>query len=115
MSFIAKAAFAGVMVALVTIVAKRSPGWGGLLAALPITSILALSLLYVDTGDRAQVAQLSRSIIAFILPSVPLFIVLPILLRTNLNFWVALGAVVLMTLALYAITFWALPKLGVRA
>jgi hypothetical protein len=62
-SFLAKALFAGATVALVTVIARRHPGWGGLLAALPLTSILALSLLWIETGDRNRVADLSRSIL----------------------------------------------------
>ena len=114
-SFIAKAAFAGLTVALVTVIARRHPGWGGLLAALPLTSILALSLLWVDTRDEAKVAALSNSVLTFILPSLPLFIVLPRLLRAGLGFWPTMALCVTGTLALYALTFWALPRLGVRA
>ena len=62
LSFFAKAAFSGLMVALIATVARRHPGWGGLLAALPLTSILALSLLWMDTRDPARVAALSTSI-----------------------------------------------------
>ncbi|MEO5808848.1 MAG: DUF3147 family protein [Sphingomicrobium sp.] len=114
-SFIAKAAFAGLTVALVTVIAKRHPGWGGLLAALPLTSILALGLLWIDTRDEAKVASLSSSVLTFILPSLPLFIVLPRLLRAGLGFWPTMVLCIAGTLALYALTFWALPKLGVRA
>ena len=56
LSFIAKAAFGGLTIALVATIAKRYPGWGGLLAALPLTSILALSLLWVDTRQAEPVA-----------------------------------------------------------
>lgn len=114
LSFLAKAVFAGVMVALVTVVAKRYPGWGGLLAALPITSLLALSLLYLDTGDSERVGQLSISILAFIVPSIPFFIALPILLRSGLNFWAALAISVAGTMLLFALSFWMLPRFGVK-
>ena len=114
LSFLAKAAFAGLMVALVTLVARRHPGWGGLLAALPITSLLALSLLWVETRDAGQVGQLSTGILWFILPSIPLFVALPLLLRAGVHFWLALGLCVAVTLALYAATFWMLPRLGVK-
>ena len=87
LSVLAKATFAGLTVALVTLVARRHPGWGGLLAALPLTSILALRLLWVDTRDEAKVAALSSSILVFIVPSIPLFIALPRLLRAGLGFW----------------------------
>lgn len=113
LSFLAKAAFAGLIVALVTLIAKRHPGWGGLLAALPLTSILALSLLWVDTGDEAQVAALSRSVLWFILPSLPMFVAIPMLLRAGVGFWPTMGLSVGATLLLYALVFWSLPRLGV--
>ena len=113
-SFIAKAAFAGLTVALVTVIARRHPGWGGLLAALPLTSILALSLLWIDSRDAGKVADLSRSILIFIVPSLPMFVALPILLRTGLAFWLVMTLCIVGTLLLYAAAFWALPRLGVR-
>ena len=114
LSFIAKAAFGGLMIALVATIARRHPGWGGLLAALPLTSILALTLLYVDTRDTAPVAALAAGILWFILPSLPLFVALPAMLRGGMGFWPAMATAVAGTLALYAATFWALPRLGVR-
>lgn len=114
LSFIAKAAFSGVMVALITVIAKRYPGWGGLLASLPLTSLLALSLLYVDTGDPQRVKDLSIAIALFILPSLPLFFVLPGLMKGGLGFWPALGLSVALTLMLYAVAFNVLPRFGVK-
>ena len=114
LSFFAKAAFAGTVTALVAVIARRYPAWGGLVAALPLTSILALSLLWADTGDRALVTQLSHSILAFVLPSVPMFLLLPMLLRANMGFWPAMAISVAVTLCLYAITFALLPRMGFR-
>jgi len=114
LSFIAKAVFGGLTIALVATIAKRYPGWGGLLAALPLTSILALSLLWVDTRESEPVAVLATSILWFIIPSLPLFIALPTLLRGGMGYWPAMAICVAVTLALYALTFWALPRLGVK-
>ena len=115
LSFFAKAAFSGLMVALIATVARRHPGWGGLLAALPLTSILALSLLWMDTRDPERVAALSTSILWFIIPSLPLVVAVPVMLRNGLGFWPAMGIAVAATLALYAATFWALPRFGIGA
>src|SRR3569623_1015144 len=112
--FIAKAAISGVIAALVAEIARRYPGWGGLVASLPLTSILAMIWLWRDTGDRMQVAALSGSILWFILPSLPMFIVLPALIRSGLGFWASLGLVIAGTLALYALMFWAAPRLGIN-
>jgi hypothetical protein len=109
-----KAAISGVIVALVSEVARRYPGWGGLIASLPLTSLLAMIWLWRDTGDSLRIAELSSSIFWFILPSLPLFLVLPALLRSGMAFWVALAIVVAGTLALYALMFWAGPRLGLK-
>ena len=109
-----KAASSGVIVALVSEIARRYPGWGGLVASLPLTSLLAMIWLWRDTGDSLRIAELSSSTIWFIIPSLPLFVVLPMLLRSGMAFWIALAIVVAGTLALYALMFWAGPRLGLK-
>jgi len=109
-----KALLSGVIVAAVSEVARRYPGWGGLLASLPLTSLLAMIWLYRDTADPERVAELSVSTIWFFVPSVPLFIALPILIRSGLGFWQSMALCILGTLALYAMWFWAAPRLGIK-
>ena len=50
----------------------------------------------------------------FFLPSVPLFVVLPLLIRSGMPFWLSMGIVVAGTLALYAAWFWAAPRIGIK-
>ncbi|HTD76181.1 MAG TPA: DUF3147 family protein [Chloroflexota bacterium] len=109
-----QAALSGVIVAAVSEIARRYPGWGGLVASLPLTSLLAMLWLWRDTGDPLRVAELSASTIWFILPSVPLFIALPLLLRSGVAFWLSMALVIAGTLLLYALMFWAAPKLGLK-
>jgi hypothetical protein len=109
-----KAAISGVIVALVSEIARRSPGWGGLVASLPLTSLLAILWLWRDTGDPERIAGLSIGAFWFVLPSLPMFAALPLLLRSGVGFWAALGIVVAGTLALYALLFWTAPRLGLR-
>ena len=111
---IIKAGLSGAIVAAVSEIARRYPGWGGLLASLPLTSLLAMIWLYRDSGDAERVAELSVSTIWFLVPSVPLFVALPLLLRSGLGFWVSMAIVVVGTLALYAAWFWAAPRLGIK-
>ena len=112
--FIIKAALSGMIVAAVSEIARRYPGWGGLVASLPLTSLLAMIWLFKDTRDPGRVAELSVSTIWFFVPSLPLFVALPMLLRSGLGFWVSFALVVLATLVLYAIWFWLAPRLGVK-
>jgi hypothetical protein len=109
-----KAAISGVLVAAISEVARRYPGWGGLLASLPLTSLLAMIWLYRDSGDPEQVAALAGSTFWFVLPSLPMFLVLPALIRSGMAFWLALGLSVAGTLLLYALFFWAAPRIGIR-
>jgi len=112
--FFIKAAVSGAIVAAISEIARRYPGWGGLVASLPLTSLLAMVWLWRDTGDGAQVAALAGSTFWFILPSLPLFIALPLLLRSGVGFWVSMSVVVVGTLALYALMLWAAPRLGIK-
>lgn len=111
---IIKATISGVLVAGVSEIARRYPGWGGLVASLPLTSLLAMLWLWRDTGDSMRVAELSQSTIWFIVPSLPLFVVLPLLLRSGLGFWISMTLVVAGTLVLYALMFWAAPRIGLK-
>ena len=70
--------------------------------------------LWRDTADPERVAGLSMGAFWFILPSLPMFAVLPALLRSGVGFWASMTLSVAGTLALYAVMFWAAPKLGLK-
>jgi len=82
-------------------IAKRSSLLGALLASLPLTSLLAFVWLYLDTGDVQKVASLSSDIFWLVLPSLALFLVLPLLIKMGWGFWSSLAVAVLVTAACY--------------
>ncbi len=104
---------AAVLVA-VSEIAKRSSLLGGLLASLPLTSLLAFIWLWQDTRDATKVAALSTSILWLVLPSLVLFLALPILLKRGVQFYPALGLAVVAMLACYGVMLAVLGKLGVK-
>ena len=109
-----KALVSGVIVAAVSEIARRFPGWGGLLASLPLVSVLAMTWLYVDTRDTLKVADLAVSTFWFFLPSMPMFLIIPALLRSGWSWAATMALAIAITLALYALMFWAAPRLGLR-
>ena len=109
-----KIAVTAVVVVAVTELAKRSPIWAALLASLPLTSLLAFVWLYLDTGETEPVAALSHSILWLILPSLMLFVLLPVLLRAGWGFWVSLGSSCAVTAAAYLVIAWGLGRLGIH-
>ena len=71
-------------------IAKRYTTFAALLAALPLTSILAMIWLYIDTKDSGRIADLSIGIFWLVLPTLCFFLVLPWLLRHQINFWASM-------------------------
>jgi len=111
---ILKAAISGVIVAIVSEVAKRYPGFGGLIASLPLVSVLGMMWLWRDTHDPARLAAHATGTFWFVLPSLPMFLLIPELLKRGVEFWLALLAGCLVTIALYAMMTWLGPKLGLK-
>lgn len=111
--FLIKAAISGLLVALISTVARRYPGWGGLLASLPLVSVLAMLWLYGETREPEKVAALAASTFWFILPSLPMFLLIPAMLRSGWSFGMTMVAAIVMTLLLYAGLNWLAPKLGI--
>ena len=109
-----KAALSGLIVALVSETARRSPGAGGLIASLPLISVLGMIWLWRDTGDAERLAVHAESTFWYVLPSLPMFLLIPALLRRSWAFWPALGAGCALTVTLYLLMVFAAPKLGVR-
>ena len=109
-----KGLVSGLLVAAVSEVAKRNPGMGGLIASLPLVSVLAMIWLWRDTRDTVRIAAQAEATFWYFLPSVPLFLIVPALLRRGLGFWPALGAGCAVTLALYLAMVWLGPRLGLR-
>jgi hypothetical protein len=108
-----KALLSGVIVAAASEAAKRNPGIGAVFLSLPLISILAFIWLWRDTSDSERIAALAQSTFWFVLPTLPMFLVLPALLRNGVGFWPALGLACLMTLALYAAMVWTLGRFGI--
>ena len=69
-----KALVSGVIIAIVSEIAKRSPDLGALILSLPLISILAFIWLWRDTGDQEGIAALAQSTFWFVLPTLPLFL-----------------------------------------
>jgi len=109
-----KALLSGLIIAIVSEVARRSPGVGGLIVSLPMVSLITFIWLWRDTGDSERIAALSQSAFWFFLPSMPLFLALPAMLRAGVHFWLALLVSCALTIVLYGLMAWAAPRFGLK-
>lgn len=100
--FIIKTLVSAVIIAVISIVSRRFPGLGGLIASLPLTSILAMIWLYQDTQDVQKVISLSNSIFWMVIPSLSFFIVLPYLIK-RFNFYPGIGLSILLLTIVYTV------------
>src|ERR1700745_1894702 len=107
-----KTLISALLIVAITELSKRSSLLGALLASLPLTSVLAMIWLYSDTGDASRIATLSTQIFWLVLPSLVLFIALPILLKNGLAFYPSLTISILMTSASYLALVLVLKRYG---
>ena len=111
---ILKALLSGVIIMAISEIGKRSPAFAALVASLPLISVLGMMWLWGETGDRERLADHAQATFWYVLPSLPMFLVLPSLLRGGMNFWVALVLSCALTTLLYFALAWVLPRFGIR-
>jgi hypothetical protein len=114
MWFVLKAALSGLIVATVSTVAKRYPGLGALIASLPLVSVLGMIWLWHDKPDAQNMAAHAQATFWFVLPSLPMFLLIPAMLRAGISFWLSLLAGCALTIALYLVMTWVGPRFGLR-
>ena len=107
-----KAVLSGVIIAVVSELAKRYPGLGALVASLPLVSILGMIWLWRDTADPQRMAAHAGATFWFVLPSLPMFLVIPALLNRGLDFYPSLLAGCALTVMLYLLMVWLGPRFG---
>jgi hypothetical protein len=114
LAFITRAILSGFIVAAIALIARRNPAAGALVASLPLVSILGMLWLWRDTHDAKLMADHVEATFWYVLPSLPMFLVMPALLRHNVHFWIALIVSCALTFLLYLATIGIAAKFGVR-
>ena len=102
------------IIVIVSEIAKKNTLIGGLIASIPLVSVMAMVWLYIDTKDIENINALSKSILWMVVPSLALFISLPVLLKSGVNFYISMGISILVTMGCYWLTFAALAKFGIK-
>ncbi|TAN53682.1 MAG: DUF3147 family protein [Methylococcaceae bacterium] len=111
--YLLKFALTAIVVVAISEVAKRSSFLAALLASLPLTSLLAFVWLYLETGDTQKIAALSQHIFWLVIPSLLLFVLLPMLLRAGGSFWGSLGLSSAATAVAYFSMIWLMDRLSI--
>lgn len=113
-SFIARALLSGLIIAAIAWIGRRNAAAAALVASLPLISLLGVLWLWHDTSDTARLADHMNATFWYVLPSLPMFLVTPALLRSGVNFWPALIAGCVLTVILYLIVIPIAANFGVK-
>ena len=102
------------IVVITSEIAKQNSFLGSILASVPLVSVLAMTWLYIDTKDVLKVIDLSRGIFWLVIPSLTLFLVLPILLKYEISFYASLFISIVTTVVSYYFLILGLNQFGIK-
>ena len=111
--YVLKVIISALLIVVISEIAKRSTGFAALVASIPLTSLLAFVWLHVEKAPSSQIAELSGQIFWLVIPSLLLFLLLPLLLKYGLSFWVSLGLSVAATAGCYIALLPLLRRIGI--
>jgi F0F1-type ATP synthase assembly protein I len=114
MYYILKVLVSAILIVIISEISKRSSLMGGILASIPFLSVLAMIWMYVENKSAEGISELSTSIFWLVIPSLALFISLPIFLKKGLSFFPSLGISLLITVVCYYLMILILYKFGIK-
>ena len=112
--YLIKIVITTILIVVISEIAKRSTFIGAILASVPLVSVLAMIWLYIDTKDVTKISSLSTSVFWLVIPSLALFLALPLLLKQGLNFYLSISISIGLTVGCYWIMVSALNHFGVE-
>jgi predicted neutral ceramidase superfamily lipid hydrolase len=101
------------VVGLVSELAKRSDKLGGLVAALPLVTVLTLIWLYVEQQPVSKIANHAWYTFWYVIPTLPMFLAFPLLLP-KIGFWPTLLACVVITMICFGVFAVVVRRFGVE-
>lgn len=101
------------LVVLISEAAKRSDKLGGLMAALPLVTILTLIWLYLENQPEAKIANHAWYTFWYVIPTLPMFLAFPMLL-SRLGFWLTLLACAALSIVCFVLFAWVLRRYGIE-
>jgi uncharacterized membrane protein (GlpM family) len=109
-----KYALTAAIIVLVSEVAKRLDRLGALIGALPMVTVLAMIWLWAEKQEMEKIANHAYYTFWFVIPTLPMFLVIPWMLRKGVGFWPTLGVGVLVTFGCFLLTAWIGKRMGVE-
>jgi hypothetical protein len=110
---LAKLVISAVIIVLVNKIQLVNDRLSALLIALPLTSLVAMVWMQQAGQSPQRLANHAESTFWFVLPTLPMFLLLPWMLRHGWGFWTALALNSLMTVGFFWLTVFILRRCGI--
>ena len=78
------------IILVATEVSKKSTLLSSIIIAIPLVSIVSLTWIWFETKDLNKISTLSTQIFWFVIPSLPMFLLLPFFLNKGLSFYISM-------------------------
>ena len=104
------------VVVAVSELAKKSDKLGALMVAMPLVTILAMVWIFVESGDSEKTRKLADHAFYtfwYVVPTLPMFLVIPFLLRKELHFSLVMLIYCVGTYGLFYLWAKLLQKFGI--
>lgn len=113
LQIVIKYAVTAAVVVGVSEIAKRADRLGALLASLPLVTIMIMVWLHLENQPTEKISNHAYYTFWYVLPTLPMFILMPWMLNRGIHFWVSLGGSVIVTVACFGITALVMRRFGV--
>jgi hypothetical protein len=110
MLYLVKTFLTALVIVAVVEISKRSSTLAAFLLALPIVSITTFVWIYVDSKDKIKIADISQETFWYVIPTLPMFLIMSWMLRNDYNFYLSLFACCVLTASLFAITQYLIAR-----
>lgn len=109
---VVKVVMSAVIILLVSKIQLVSDRLSALLIALPLTSLLAMIWMHQEGQSSQRLANHAESTFWFVLPTLPMFLLLSWMLRHGWGFWSALAVNCIVTMICFWLTVFILRRFG---
>jgi F0F1-type ATP synthase assembly protein I len=112
--YIIKIAITALIIVVVSEISKKLPLLGSLIASLPLVSVLGMIWIFQETKDTQKLITHAEGTFWYVLPSLPMFLLMPWMMKKGVSFYWSMTAGILLTIVLYLIMTKLLARIGMN-
>jgi F0F1-type ATP synthase assembly protein I len=112
--YVIKITVTAVIIVIISEISKRLPLLGSLIASLPLISVLGMIWIFSETKDVQKIITHAEGTFWYVLPSLPMFLIMPWMLKKGISFYLSLVSGILITILLYFLMTKVLARFGMN-